>query len=343
MMNCLDHIPCSRADSGEVMLTVNGTPRDGSIGIRRLVVIVAGTTWSPVVYEVTKCKFSNADDERAVQLALPFDVCICHTGSKVAEIAFETSAEFVMRLEANFAIMNLASLTYKVVLGQGGSLLWSKVVQVDEVGSLWSEAQRFPLLQAELAEKRAVRKDAGGLDKLVNRRTRLPQPRPGVPLSWREGGRGGKASGTNGDGTGAGTSGNVQPPPPGGQQGPCATFATPGGDANQDQPIDGAPPQDNVASAGELDMADDEFADFSGSDFDELLDTYAEEEARHGQGVNDDLPTEGLQGAPDVPADRGEIEHAVENMAEVLGDEGLQAANVDQVEPEVSAANAEAQ
>lgn len=141
MMNCLDHIPCSRADSGEVMLTVNGTPRDGSIGIRRLVVIVAGTTWSPVVYEVTKCKFSNADDERAVQLALPFDVCICHTGSKVAEIAFETSAEFVMRLEANFAIMNLASLTYKVVLGQGGSLLWSKVVQVDEVGSLWSEAQ----------------------------------------------------------------------------------------------------------------------------------------------------------------------------------------------------------
>lgn len=150
LVNYITEVGRDVADSGQLMLMVEGTPLPTATSrSKRCVIIVSGTTYKPKVFDCAQCEFKLDDNEVCEQLRLPCEVVIkrrpCRVASQFAAIAFQTSDEFVLDLTTAFSTMHLFKLEYDIVVGEDNSLRCSKVNGASLVGALWKAGMERPL------------------------------------------------------------------------------------------------------------------------------------------------------------------------------------------------------
>ena len=170
LTNFLGHVGKDVADSGELLLMIEGAPASPDSPTKRFLAFVSGTCYSPKVFDCVMCDFRRMGDAADDVLELPFDGRIRHRTCKIGEafttVDFQTSDEFILALSTRLASMSLASLQHDIVSTIDGSLLWFQVHTIDRIGTLWMDGLRHPLLHSVLADKRRVSMDMARLSKL---------------------------------------------------------------------------------------------------------------------------------------------------------------------------------
>lgn len=74
----LSRMPKDKAESSMVAIMVEGKPRSGGGRIAREIGIIAGTCWSPKVFDIALCHFGCVEDATSDVIALPFEFCLSH-------------------------------------------------------------------------------------------------------------------------------------------------------------------------------------------------------------------------------------------------------------------------
>lgn len=76
LCNFIDFVPRKDAESGSLMVMVEGRLRADGATLGREIVVIAGTTWSPKVFDVALCQFDCSENERSLVLETPFLCCL---------------------------------------------------------------------------------------------------------------------------------------------------------------------------------------------------------------------------------------------------------------------------
>lgn len=83
LCNFLDHMPRSEADSATVMILVEGACRRNPEHRRMEIGVIAGTCWSPKVFDILLCHFEDATSQHVGDLCLPFE---CRLSRRAANV-----------------------------------------------------------------------------------------------------------------------------------------------------------------------------------------------------------------------------------------------------------------
>lgn len=68
--NFIEHVGKTEAESGSIMILIQGVKACGSIG--RFIGILSHMSWSPKAFDIAMCDFQQEQDESSAQLELPF-------------------------------------------------------------------------------------------------------------------------------------------------------------------------------------------------------------------------------------------------------------------------------
>ena len=136
------------ADQGDVMLMVEGPALARPGGTDRVPFVVSGTCWSPKVFDACRLEFRNEGDRYSENLVLPFVLKIsdraCLVSGDYKAMFMQTSDELIENLVTTFGAMTLRRLTEEPA-DIDGSLRWSRVTGVEDLGCLWRVGLRQPL------------------------------------------------------------------------------------------------------------------------------------------------------------------------------------------------------
>lgn len=145
------------AYSGGVMVLLSGSDARAPAQTKRVTLLVSGASYSPNVFEVTHLVFERDADATSPLLDLPCKVAIadrhCLVNTTFRSVATSTSEELIQALVSEMVEVQLHHAIYRVV-SQDGTLRWSSIDSVEEVGVLWSAGQALPLLAAGAQERR---------------------------------------------------------------------------------------------------------------------------------------------------------------------------------------------
>lgn len=81
IVNFLDNLPRSEAESASIVLMVEGRLQGQSGEVCREVAVVAGTCWAPRVCDLALCHFGRAEDASDRELRAPFEICLSRRDS----------------------------------------------------------------------------------------------------------------------------------------------------------------------------------------------------------------------------------------------------------------------
>lgn len=146
--NFLVHLGKDEADSGGVLLIVEGPAKAADKAKWRVPFFVTGTSYSPKVFDITMLEFGRPDDKFEDELALPCDLKVatrpCRVSSGFRVLANLTSDELIAELKQDMSSMGLHVASYEPICPDG-TLLWSRVHKVDFVGTLYEPNMKQPL------------------------------------------------------------------------------------------------------------------------------------------------------------------------------------------------------
>jgi hypothetical protein len=178
LMNYLGHLGHAASEAGDVMLVIQGVSTESPEQHHRFACLISGTTWNPKVCDVTVLDFAaNVADETQEILTLPCDVRVatrkCLVCPKYEAILTLTSDEWILILVRALGRMQLYRATYEVICPDG-TLMWSRIAALEEVGTLWCAEMRKPLSFAG---------GGGGHDEHEQQQKLLRKMNKGDPLS----------------------------------------------------------------------------------------------------------------------------------------------------------------
>lgn len=158
--NWLCHVGAERADSGELLILVQGMPAFGGDRVCRVACFVTGTSYNPKVFDITMVEFEHATDISSPALSLPCNVRIsvrpCRVSAEYQAIDSKTSAEFVRDAMQCMIAPRLYHAEYTTICPDQ-TLLWSQITSLNEVGLLWEPSMRKPLSFGTTSGERARR------------------------------------------------------------------------------------------------------------------------------------------------------------------------------------------
>lgn len=144
----LESLPRVVADSAEVMFMIEGQCETDAQSIRRSVGLFTGTSYNPKVFDVTINEFVDEAVAHSSPLVLPFLVRLSTRAHRVSDhfscVDCQTGAEYAAFLERSFGIMRLFRLTYEVMTEIDGSLCYSNIIGMQDLGVLWEPGQKKP-------------------------------------------------------------------------------------------------------------------------------------------------------------------------------------------------------
>ena len=137
-----------RAESGDVMLLVEGTSLGDPDRQFRSVVQVSGITWKPTVFDVTLNDFLQESDVSSAELGFPCEVVIPQRPCKVTPnficLDGSTSDDWIKHLVHSMRDIQLSEVKY-IVLNRDGSVLASRLLEKTVVGMIWEAGMTSPL------------------------------------------------------------------------------------------------------------------------------------------------------------------------------------------------------
>ena len=176
-MNFIEYVGKDVADTGEVLILVEGVPLRAHASSRfertREVALITGTIYSPKVCDFTVTYFDDVNCKFSRVLELPSDVKIRERDNRVApafkEMASRTSDEFIVTITETMTSARLYVAKYDIPFESelDEPLMWSRIASLDEIGSLFEPGQKLPLLAAELTERRRVKAQMKRYQKLA--------------------------------------------------------------------------------------------------------------------------------------------------------------------------------
>lgn len=205
MTNFLESLDRREAESGTVLVVLEGLDATDGSATRWTPFLITGTCWSPKVFEAALNHFVVEEHARAARLDFPVDVAISVRASRLTEryrcIAEETSAHVVYELVRTFrqVVLHKAEYTLPMI---DGSLRFSRIIGMQRVGVLWQVGLTKPLLADVIAKQRKAQRQAHAA------------LRRGDPLSATSSGAGRRARSSRGRGRGRGGGGRGQARPP---------------------------------------------------------------------------------------------------------------------------------
>lgn len=250
------------ADSGEVLFMVECKDTQNPEATERFVALLSGTCYNPKVCDIMKCDFKESEADHAANLNLPCDVRLASRPSKIIGahpcLDCRTSTEFSARLAESSGVFRLYKLQYFIPFDIDGSLLWSRITGMEDLGVLWAEGQKRPWGSKAVSSQRDV-----GFAKNVAVMQHLsyadPFAEPAKPSKKTQTGGGGVKRKAVGDDQQRNTTSKSSRavPPPQAELAPIAALATSGsasssGISGPAQELEGPPLE------GDMDMADDE-------------------------------------------------------------------------------------
>lgn len=157
LCNVLESLPKAESQGGQVMFVAEGRLVATPHTICRWAFMVTGVCWSPKVFDATMQSFQDRALESAEELATPFDLCISRRASKVSDrfrcINVAPSGALVRHFVLECSHVCLYKAQYSILLG-GGTLNWSHVSKVENLGVLLEPGLQRPVLADEAAAKR---------------------------------------------------------------------------------------------------------------------------------------------------------------------------------------------
>lgn len=152
----LQNVGKAVVDKGEVLLLVSCPRLHQPGGYLRIAFFVSGFCYSPLVFEVARCRFEDPSHAIAPELPLP---SLCEIRSRPCRITsafdcidLQTSDALILDLVLSMATMRLSIAQYTVV-DRAGTLLWSRVIGLEDVGCLWEPGQAQHLGAAEASRR----------------------------------------------------------------------------------------------------------------------------------------------------------------------------------------------
>ena len=146
--NVVGSMPKAESEFGDVMVMIQGFRLGHPDQPHRLAFLVTGVSFSPKVFDVTRCAFSDASHAGSAELPLPSNIRIstrsCRVSDKFMCIDSQTSAELVCELCKTIGEMELFIVQYDVLTDLDGSLMWSRIDGLKPLGTLWAVGQRTP-------------------------------------------------------------------------------------------------------------------------------------------------------------------------------------------------------
>lgn len=135
------------ADAGGIMLMVAGPSLEEGHFFRS-VCLLTGTCYNPQVWDATCLEFEQVGDEASEQLTLPCHVKIatrpCLANASFTAIGTQTSDEWISNLVEKLGAMQLHKVVYEVICPDG-TLLWSRITALEDMGELWAPGMTTPL------------------------------------------------------------------------------------------------------------------------------------------------------------------------------------------------------
>lgn len=323
--NFMNSISKKEADSAEVLFMIEGTPMKPTGQRRRVVALLVGTCYSPMVLDVAVCDFGDSAQDATEQLVLPCLVQLkirpCRVSDQFMCVDCQTSAEFAALLAEDFGEMQLLRLDYEVPLEIDGSLQWSRITHSTRLGALWAEGQRAPWGAAQVGSNKSFEAQRRAMNALLSTD---PLDTTVAPAS----GRGVKRKAAN-------TSGGRQAAP---RTDASAGRRTGGAGVRVDDPpalasssssgMDGPrnPPHDVALPEPIMDLADAELAELDDDDQAELEATYGHAQPGAGAVAGPrDVLSERVEdpffGPPDEETIRA-VAKGTNQVAETLGLQG---------------------
>lgn len=220
------------ADSGAVMVIIEGPSLSASGAPMRCASLVTGTSYSPKVFDITPCEAEIGGRFHPVSLAMPYLVTItsgpCRAAPGFVGIGYETSDEFILALVRNFSSMVLFRARYDIIQTGDGTLRWSRIQTIDRIGTLWEPGMTRPML----AEK--VKARGSGKPEVALKRLRTGDPfEPGQQPSSS-----GQARGSARRGRGAARRHEVPSEPRGAPRAPLVDDAAGSAELTSDMAVD---------------------------------------------------------------------------------------------------------
>ncbi len=138
----------AEADSGHVMLIIEGPSRRSAGQRFRIAGIVTGTCWNPMVCDITSVHFDLGTDSTAEILALPCTVQIstraCLVTSEFEAFVSLTLDEWIEIMVSEMSSVMLSRASY-VPIFPDGSLMWSRIDAVEHAGVIWAPGTKTAL------------------------------------------------------------------------------------------------------------------------------------------------------------------------------------------------------
>ena len=164
LCNFAEHLSRDVAESGAVLFIVEGKTSEDPPIVKRFVCTLAGTCWSPIVFDVVEHQFEDQRQSSAASLDFPCDVRVSCRPSRVSDryecVAVETSAMLTRRIVASVSSAVLFQADYHVLLVDG-TLMSSRITGLKLIGDLLKPGATHPLLASEVAaKKKAARKES---------------------------------------------------------------------------------------------------------------------------------------------------------------------------------------
>lgn len=157
LCNFVEHMPRDLAEGGTTLFLVEGATMASPTAVKRYVCLLAGTCWSPVVFDVVEHHFIDTTQGTAMQLNLPCTVCVSSRPSAVSDRFMSASVTTSAELSNNIAKACHSATLYEAgytILLEGGTLKYARITSLKLVGKLLEPGLRKPLLHQEMADKR---------------------------------------------------------------------------------------------------------------------------------------------------------------------------------------------
>lgn len=135
LFNLLEHrLGKDKADAGDVMLVVSGPSATQPGQTHRCGCIIAGTCYSPKVWDAACVFFEDEEHKHHLELQVPCWVCLSTRKSLLSDsmtaLEIITSDEFVLRLTNSMSRMEVAIATYETT-PRDGCLLYSRITGLE--------------------------------------------------------------------------------------------------------------------------------------------------------------------------------------------------------------------
>ena len=161
-------------DVGEVFFMLEGRHRDpyDTCTPFRYVGNVSTTIYSPKVFDVVTCRFKHASDGVSRELKLPTLVEYETRPARVTpfkcELRNETSDEYLdglLRQCDTLKLFNVSSyeIPFDIDLSP---MMWTRILELKEIGFVLHPEQKEPLLAAEIRERRKEARRANAFKKM---------------------------------------------------------------------------------------------------------------------------------------------------------------------------------